>query len=52
MQAIVPTVQALYGVPHVEVHGFVVGAQGTWTPLNDEVANVLGLKNGQVQRLC
>ena len=23
-----------------------------WTPLNDEVANVLGLKNGQVQRLC
>ena len=23
-----------------------------WTPLNDEVANVLDLKNGQVQRLC
>ena len=23
-----------------------------WTPLNDEVANVLGLKHGQVQRLC
>ena len=51
-QAIVPTVQALYGVPRVPVHGFVVGAQGTWTPLNDEVANVLGLKNGKVQRLC
>ena len=51
-QAIVPTVQALYGGLQVEVHGFVIGARGTWTPLNDDVANVLGLKNGQIQRLC
>ena len=51
-QAIVPKIRTLYGVSKVEVHGFVIGARGTYCPNNNRIANVLGLKNGHVQTIC
>ena len=51
-QGIVPAVKSLYGVSKVEVHGFVIGARGTYCPRNDPIAQILALNDRRVQAVC
>lgn len=51
-QILVPAIKTLYGVSKVEVHGFVIGARGTYCPRNDSIAQILALKDRRVQAIC